>query len=137
MRLVTVAVREDGCFGVLCWDGRPFAVTCERTFDDGEPVIRAGRWRCSKTWFNRGGYATWEIYVPGHSRVLFHRGNTEKDSEGCVLVGEEFGVLNGKTAVLSSAKGFFELMYLTTGATEFYMEVTGRGGVAVDPRGIA
>jgi hypothetical protein len=132
LELKTVAIREDGVFGALLWDGKPFAVTVERTFDPGEAahgkpiVIQNGVYRCSASWYNKGGYPTYEIHVPGHTRVLFHKGNTEADSLGCVLIGESFGALSGKTAVLNSKGGFEEFMCLANGIPEFYLEVSGR-----------
>jgi len=132
LQLKTVAVRPDGCYSVLLWDGRPFAVSVERTFHPDEAahgkqiVIQNGVYRCSVSWYNRGAYATYEIHVPGHTRVLFHKGNTEADSLGCVLIGESFGELNGKTAVLNSKGGFEEFMSLVNGIPDFYMEVSGR-----------
>jgi Family of unknown function (DUF5675) len=122
----TVAIREDGCFGVLLWDGRPFAVSLERTFDDLRPVIQAGIHRCTRSFYNKGQYPTFEIEVPGHTRVLFHKGNVEMHSEACVLVAESFGVLKGVTAVLDSSGGFSEFMELTRGLNEFYAAFTGR-----------
>ncbi len=127
VELKTIAIRADGCFGVLLDStGRPFAVTVERTFENDLPVIGAGMHKCSRSFFNKGGYATFEINVHGHSRVLFHKGNTELDSEACVIVGESFGELGGKTAVLDSAHGFGEFMALNIGINEFWLNVTGR-----------
>jgi hypothetical protein len=132
LELKTVAVRPDGCYSVLLWDGRPFAVSVERTFDQGEArhgksvVIPNGRLRCTPDFYNRGGYATYQIHVEGHTDVLFHKGNLETHSLGCVIVGESFGQLSGKTAVLDSKGGFEEFIRLTGGVPEFYMEVTGR-----------
>lgn len=127
MELVTVAIRPDGCFSVLKdFAGRPFAVTVERTFEHGEVVIKQGMHRCRRSRFHRGGYDTFEIDVEGHSRVLFHKGNTELDSTACVIVGESFGELNNATAVLDSKGGFGEFMRLTGGLAEFYLNVLGR-----------
>jgi Family of unknown function (DUF5675) len=126
LELKTVAVRDDGCFSVLLWDGRPFAVSVERTFDDGRPVIPAGVHRCTRSFFEHGQYPTFEITVEGHTRVLFHKGNREIDSKACVVVAESFGILHGVTAVLNSAGGFAEFMELTRGLPEFNMIVTGR-----------
>lgn len=118
-----MAVRDDGCYGVLCWDARPFAVTVERT-----PLVikESGLYRCWRTRYVRGNYETFEIKVDGHTRVLFHKGNTEADSEGCIIVAESFGLLNGHTAVLDSKGGFAEFMSLTDGLEEFFMSVSGR-----------
>lgn len=127
LELKTVAEREDGCFSVLLWDGRPFAVSVERTFEDGRAVIRDGVYRCVRSVYHKGGYPTFEIIVPGHDRVLFHKGNTEDNSLACVCVAESYGLLNGKTAVLDSAGGFGELMGLADGLDGFDMNVTGRG----------
>lgn len=127
LQLSTVAVRDDGAFSALLWDGRPFAVSVERTFDDGEPVIRDGVFDCVRSFFQHGGYETFEIIVPGHTRVLFHKGNTEDDSLACVCVAESFSTVDGKTAVIDSKHGFEEFMTLTAGLKAFQMRVTGRG----------
>lgn len=124
--LKTVAVREDGCFSALLHDGQPFAVTCERTFDGAKPVIRNGRYLCKRTQYHKGGYETYEVMVPGHSRVLLHRGNKEEDSEACVLVAESFAVMDGQTVIGDSKGGFTEFMDRAGGVDEFWLEVEGR-----------
>lgn len=124
--LKTVAIREDGCFSVMLVDGRPFAVTCERTFDNLRPVIGNGIYRCAKTAFTRGGYSTFEIKLPGHTRVLFHRGNVELDSEGCVLIGSSFGLIGGVTAIQDSKDGFYAFWNLASAVDEFDLVVSGR-----------
>lgn len=126
LELKTVAVREDGCFSVLLWDGQPFAISVERTFADGRPVITQGAYKCTRSTYIKGGYETFEIHVEGHTRILFHKGNVEEDSAGCVIVAESFGVVRGRTAVLDARTGFGGLMELAAGLPEFYMTVTGR-----------
>lgn len=114
-----VRVLPEGAFGVLSHAGQPFAVTLERTypFAGGRQMVKIpqGRHHCTPTVFHNGRpapYATFEIIVPGHSRLLFHRGNIEDDSEGCILVAESYGLLRGAPAVLASAAGFDEFMRL-------------------------
>src|SRR3990167_817689 len=126
MALKTIAVREDGCFSVLLWDGRPFAVSVERTFENGRRVIENGSYLCRRGFFHRGGYETFEIIVPGHSEVKFHKGNVEIESLGCVLIAESFAVMNRIIAVADSKHGFQEFMELTKSREEFLMTVTGR-----------
>ena len=109
-----VAVISDGAFGVILYHGIPFAVTLERTYDpdEGDEVIKipSGIYRCTKTKYLRGDYDTFEIHVPGHSRILFHKGNVETDLNGCIAIGEEFGYLHDKPAILGSGRGFSEFM---------------------------
>lgn len=126
MELKTVAVRSDGAFSVLLWDTRPFAVTVERTFDDLSTVLRNGTYTCKRDFYHHGRYETFEIIVPGHDRVLFHKGNKEVDSLACVCVAESFTRMDGVTAIADSAHGFEEFMNVTAGLGEFDMIVTGR-----------
>lgn len=126
LEIVTVSVRDDGCFSALLWDKRPFAVSVERTFENKRIVIGNGIYRCTRDHYHKGGYETFEIQVDGHDRVLFHKGNTEENSEACVIVAESFGALNGKTAVLDSKGGFAEFMTLTAGLPHFLAWVHGR-----------
>jgi hypothetical protein len=120
--LIRVAVHEDGAFGVLLHDGLPLVLTLERTFGD-RVVIPPGEYVCRRTTFRKRGYATYEVFVPGHDRVLFHIGNTEEDTTGCVLLGLLFGSLGGKPAVLLSRLGFLEFMKRTAGRKEFRLRV--------------
>lgn len=126
LELVTVGVRDDGCYSALLWDKRPFAVSVERTFEFKRTLLANGIYRCVRDFYHKGGYETFEIHVDGHDRVLFHKGNTEDDSEGCVIVAESFGELHGKTAVLDSKGGFAEFMALTDGLSDFLVWVRGR-----------
>lgn len=126
MELKTVALRSDGCFSVLLWDARPFAVTVERTFDDMSTILHGLTYKCRRDFYHHGNYETFEIIVPGHDRVLFHKGNKEVDSMACVCVAESFTRMDGVTAIADSAHGFEEFMNLTAGLDGFDLIVTGR-----------
>lgn len=126
LELKTVAIRPDGCFSAMLWDGRPFAVSLEHVFEDGRPVIGAGVLDCKRSFYEHGGYPTFEIIVAGHSRVLFHKGNKNADSKACVLVAESFAVIDGDAAIADSAHGFEEFMSLAGALDFFRMTVTGR-----------
>jgi len=130
MTLQRVSVRREGAFGVLLNERMiPFAVTLERTYDEldesGEvsTKIAPGVYKCSRSYFNRGGYPTYEIEVPGHSRILFHKGNVENDADGCVLVASSFGELRGEDAIIASAAGFAEFMRRASNYNAFELEV--------------
>ena len=127
-RLNRVAISPAGCFGVLSIDERPFAVTLEPVYlaeasRQWETKIPAGKYICSRTMFNKGGYETFEIPVLGHSEIKFHVGNTVKDSEGCPLVGlsyyqdynetvHNYGHGLGRPSIASSRIGFSRFMWI-------------------------
>lgn len=123
-KLIRVAVGPGGAFGVLLHNGIPFAVTLERVFEEkgqASPIIPPGTYTCRRTTFLRGGYPTYEIGgILGHSRLLFHVGNRETDSEGCVLVADSFqeGWVSG------SRVGFAKFMDRAAGRAEFALEIT-------------
>lgn len=131
MNLTRVAYRDDGCFGVLLWDGVPFAVTVERTYPGMRGVsgvkIKPGVYRCVRSRYHKGGYDCWQLVggdITAERRILIHKGNVEEDSDGCIIVGEQFGKLHGKPAVLQSGAAFAELMSLTSAVDEFELSVT-------------
>ena len=126
LEIRTERVQDDGCFSTLFWDGLPFAVSAEHTFEDGRPVLENGEYWCTRSQYHKGGYETFEIHVKGHDRILFHIGNTEEDSRGCVLIGKAFGIVRGKSAVVDSKGGFAEFMGLTAALSAFKMRVTNR-----------
>jgi hypothetical protein len=100
-------LRPEGAFGIMFdFAGIPFAVTLERTFEDGKTIIPPGIHDCHKTKYITGGYDTFEIEVPGHSRILFHKLNTENQSKGCIGIGEKFEDFNGTPGIAESKQGF-------------------------------
>lgn len=44
--------------------------------------------------------------VPDRSAILFHWGNFEKDTEGCILIGDGAGMLSGQPAITASKLAF-------------------------------
>ena len=129
LELVRLCVAPEGAFGVLLLDGVPAGpVTLERTYpvvesrSRGPQVVKipAGRYHCVRTLFFAGGYQTWEVQgVVGHDRLLFHAGNVEGNSDGCILVGRRFGTLEGAPAVLESKVGFTTMMNILANRQSF------------------
>lgn len=129
IQLVRVAVLDDGAFGVLKYKGVPFLCTLERTYEvDGLQKIKipSGRYRCTATVFHTAKpdpYRTFEIMdVPNCSRILFHIGNDEEDSEGCVIVGDSFGP-HDQPSVRRSLLGFQKFWAVVGERSEFVLEV--------------
>lgn len=124
MILTRAYIGEDGAFGMLSEVGKaPFCLTLEHTYDDLAVKIPVGTYLCKRSFFNRGGYDTFEIIVPGHTRLLFHKGNMEDDSDGCVLLGMQFGKLGGKSGILTSAVAFQFFMIRQNSVETFTLEV--------------
>jgi hypothetical protein len=125
LTLKRISEIEDGMFGVLL-DGKiPFAVTLERNWFNNQSnvsCIPAGSYRCVRRLYHKHGYWTFEVTgVPGRTSILIHSGNTEDDSMGCVLIGESFGALKSKVAILQSKEGFLEFMERLKGQDEFLL----------------
>ncbi len=135
LTLHRVVTGDQGTFGVLLVDGRPFALTVERQWLDnmrGVSCIPSGEYnvmRCVAS--PEYGYKnsprfgdTFNIVnVPNRSKILFHKGNIDDDSRGCIIIGEQFGTLQGDTAVLSSRQGFAEFMSMLKGQNEFELTI--------------
>lgn len=101
--------------GVLLADSKPILLTLEPPNLDNIPkrsCIPLGVYSCERV-FNRttsGGLKierTIEVKnVPGRSGILFHIGNTVKDTEGCILLGQRFSYDFMERAILDSKKAF-------------------------------
>lgn len=96
-----IADTPFGVFGYLdLFDGAGQRLarfcTAEEEWRDNRPhisCIPTGSYRCRRGVFPRMG-ETFEVTgVPGRTAILFHAGNTEADTEGCILLGQRFGCL--------------------------------------------
>ena len=126
MLLKRVAKTADGVFGVLLDCGIPFALTCEPEDKNNAADISCippGQYTCKRVDSPHFG-DTFEITdVPARTHVLFHKGNIEDNTKGCVLVGEQFEYYKGKVAVLASKKGYGEFMRRLKDVDEFTLKI--------------
>lgn len=85
----------------------------------GETAIPAGRYRVIVDWSNRfRKYAFHVLDVPNFAGIRIHSGNTDQDTEGCLLVGDTRAL----NAVFGSHKAFVALWELLTEEAGFNEE---------------
>jgi len=133
LTLRRVAYRDDCVQGVLLHHNRAIMLTMEdpwRSNEQNVSCIPTGTYTC-KPYSSVKFPNVWQLHdVPGRTLILIHAGNSHLDTNGCILVGQQFGQLNGLPAVLSSKKALDELRALASGWTEFDLTVEhGKYGV--------
>ena len=131
LTLVRSTISEKGAFGQLIMGPHQW-FTCERTFQkppstDWTTKIPEGTFKCvrgvHRLAFSKP-FVTFEVVgIKGHSGLLFHWGNTIKDSQGCVLLGNSRGTLYGLPAVMNSKEAFGHFMRLLESKEELELEV--------------
>ena len=130
--LQRLAFRPDGIFSVLSLDGAPRFFTLEHAFASGGqgaclPIIPPGTYQCVLGAHKLAAgipFQTYEVVgVAGHSGLLFHAGNVNADSEGCILLGGQTGFLGDSLEVLNSRLAFSQFMDWAAGRPSFEMVV--------------
>lgn len=132
LTLIRVGQSNRGTFGVLRQGHVPFALTMEEPWRENQPsvsCIPSGRYRCKRVRSPKFG-DTFEITsVPGRTHILFHKGNDLDDTEGCVMVAEEFSGTFDHPMVVSSQRGYGEFMALLKDEQEFDLDILDGPGI--------
>lgn len=137
LTLKRTAHDHDGIFGELKRDdGSILCYTLEHAYDskngDGSyaPKLPVGTYRCVRGPHRlatmRDSFITFEVLkVPGHTGILFHVGNYNDDSSGCILVGKKVGYDMAKHCVMleQSRRAFQEFLSLQQNENEFILTV--------------
>jgi hypothetical protein len=118
---------ENGIFGQLfLFNGRtmdttPFCVTLQHAYlqPDGSyaPKLPNGHYVCLKGTHkldhNPSPFQAFEVlHVPNHTGILFHVGNYNADSDGCILLGN--GIAGRDASITNSKETFEKFMTLQT-----------------------
>ena len=119
---------SNGIMGVMIDpDGYiPFCITLELGWMSNTPFISCipcGTYVCERIMSPKFGN-TFEIKdVFNRTHILFHKGNLDDNTNGCILLGESFGVLKGEPAILSSKSAFNEFMMILKNEEEFRLDL--------------
>jgi hypothetical protein len=126
--LIRYDILATGSFGVLLAKGfhcetleHSYVIPLENTIQikipEGIYTCKRGVHRLESM---TSGFETFEIEnVPGHTNILFHVGNQNKDSAGCVLLGFN----RSNNALLFSKSAFDNFMEFLKDVNEFTLEV--------------
>lgn len=132
------AREADGVFGVLTDETGNFTcVTLEHAYDSGHgdgsytSKLQPGTYKCVRGLHRLHGmtnsFETFEITgVVGHTNILFHVGNFNEDSEGCVLLGRRIAQRDAPETgnmITSSRNTFNAFMDLQKGVDAFNLTV--------------
>lgn len=115
---------ETTTTGTLFVNGMQFCYTLEDKVRDkkiaGQTAIPTGKYQVLITWSPRfKRQLPLLINVPGFDGIRIHPGNTHKDTEGCILVGE---YLKGEM-VMSSRHAFDRLYAVLVKEKDIWIEI--------------
>lgn len=128
LRLENVDFSPDGIFGVLEDPQTAFALdTLQHSYEGPGgyvPKLSPGIYTCTKGIHKLKNmideFITFQVEnVPGHTGILFHCGNFNSDSDGCILV----GFRKEGEAILESQLAFQHFMDYTKDVDSFTLEV--------------
>lgn len=121
---------KEGIFGTLrTKDDAIICKTLEHAYPNFGGKFKAkippGEYMCVRGIHRLSGgnpFETFEVTgVDGHFGLVFHPGNFNKDSAGCILVGEAIK----DHALLRSRVTFLDLLLRLNGVQSFHLEVIG------------
>lgn len=132
--LRTTDCRLDGIFSELYKAKDIFMVTLEHAYPNqaswAPKIPRGATYTCrrglhSLDHYNQGmPFETFEILgIPGHTGLLFHPGNWNKDSNGCVLTGRYIRHDAAGWWVTQSVAAYSSFMADLMGQDEFQLRV--------------
>ena len=130
MRTVRLIRLEEnfmyGTFGALIINSRVFCVTLEPPDElnqENISSIPAQQYRCKRYCSNRYQDTFQVMNVPGRTKILFHAGNFNEHTEGCILLGQRWGRLKAARAILNSGNTFKQFMEVMDGVDEFSLTI--------------
>ena len=123
LRIVRLEQSDEGALGVLLIEGDIFCVTLEPDVSDPSKFqIPEGTYQI-KRFHGHKWKDTFEVPVAGHTAILFHAGNVEAETEGCILLGKSAGSLRMSRAILNSGNTFRAFMQIMKDEERAVLEI--------------
>ena len=128
LKMQRIYYGDHGTFGVLIDDTGPICLTLENPWVHNRANVsciptKHGYYICKRIDSPHFGDTFEVTNVASRTHILFHKGNTEDDTRGCIILGSNFGELKGKPAVLGSKPAFDKFMRLLEGIDEFELDL--------------
>lgn len=129
LKLIRHEYREDGIFSELRTEkNKVLAQTCEHSYNK-LPKIPFGTYTCRrglhKLHVDSKAFETFEVCgVKGHTGILFHIGNWQSESNGCILVGGGIAASIKGQMVTGSKQAFKDLMEYLKAVDQFELVVS-------------
>lgn len=112
MHIKRISMSDIGTFGVFLYGTTPLCLTLELPWKENQrnvSCIPDGQYTVSRYTSPRHGACLKLFGVPGRSDILIHSGNTIKDTEGCILIGQSYyndGIMSSRSALANLLQVF-------------------------------
>lgn len=127
VKLLRISSTKTETTGVLLLDDKPLFTTLELPYLDNKQSISCipeGEYTCVPWRSNRFGNVIKVLDVPGRFDILFHSGNSPKDTHGCILVGKHFRLnTRGLVEIGNSKIALNEMRVLLGGLDKFTLKI--------------
>jgi len=121
---VDISNQTEGTLGLLFIANSFFCFTLEPPWrgNKEDSCIPPGVYNCRR--YSSPKYPnTFEVLnVPNRTRILFHSGNLDKDTLGCILLGDGVDITN-KKMILNSRLAFNRFLKRMEGINSFVLKV--------------
>lgn len=117
-------VSNKAILGILLDETKELARSLENPYRNTkkDSAIPLGIYKCKRDY--TGKFQYWKVLdVPGRENIEIHPGNTEKDTEGCILLGEKWDIMNNELAIINSKATLEKLKSILP--EEFELEIKG------------
>lgn len=125
LEIIRLEEGEAGTFGILRIQKQLSFFTLEpqdRENAIGISSIPAQQYTCTKYTSQKFGETFQVQDVPGRSSILFHYGNWQEDTEGCIILGS--GILADRRGLKNSREAFDAFMRLMGNHDKLHLTIT-------------